>query len=107
MEEFSQLARPCILCLLYDFIVDNETRCRTAPAGNYERTFGLMILSKKELKNTTVIPQNDQSQLRGILTASVRKPSYGIMYVHPLAQCDKIDRLASTIVSLTSKCLLY
>ena len=40
LEEFSRLARPCILCLFYDLIVDSETQCRIAPAGNYERTFG-------------------------------------------------------------------
>ena len=71
-EILSQLPQPCLLCLLYDFIVTNETRCVTEITSNYERTFGLMILSTKELKNPMVIPQNNQSQLRGILTASVR-----------------------------------
>ena len=71
-EILSQLPQPCLLCLFYNFIITNETRCLTDVTSNYERTFGLMILSTKELKNPMVIPHNSQSQLRGILTASVR-----------------------------------
>jgi hypothetical protein len=60
-------------CLLLEFNSSNETECLTIPASNFERTFGLMLLSKKELLNPTANPFNNYSQIRGYLTASVSR----------------------------------
>ena len=71
--QLANLALPCKLCLFLEFLVTPDTPCRTALARDNERTFGLMILSTKELKNPTANPYNNQSEFRGFLTASVRK----------------------------------
>ena len=67
-----QVSESCLLCLIDNVLVTSDSQCLTTPASDYEMTYGLMILSKKELKNQTVMPHNNQSQMRGILTASVR-----------------------------------
>ena len=66
------MSKSCLLCFVDNVLVTSDSSCLTAPARDYEITYGLMILSKKELKNQTVMPHNNQSQMRGILTASVR-----------------------------------
>ena len=69
----TELSVPCLLCFTFQTSLSiNETECTTILASNYDRTFGLMLLSNKELKNSTVHPFNNQSQARGFLTASVR-----------------------------------
>ena len=65
------MADACSTCLLLELNSRNETDCLTIPASNFERTFGLMLLSKTELLNPTANPFNNYSQLRGYLTASV------------------------------------
>ena len=69
-----QLSKSCLLCLFDHVLVTSDSPCLTTPASDYEMTYGLMIISKKELKSQTVMPHNNQSQIRGILTASVRSP---------------------------------
>jgi endonuclease/exonuclease/phosphatase family metal-dependent hydrolase len=69
--QLASLSLPCKLCVFYEFLVNPDTPCRTALARDNERTFGLMMLSTKELKNPTATPYNNQSEIRGFLTASV------------------------------------
>ena len=45
--------------------------CLADPASRYEKAYGLMLLSTKELNNPLVQGQNNQSQQRGLATASV------------------------------------
>jgi len=45
--------------------------CLADPASRYEKTYGLMLLSTNELNNPLVQGQNNQSQQRGVVTASV------------------------------------
>ena len=61
----------CLLCLELEFLVTNQSRCLTDPASRYQKTYGLMMLSTKELKNPLAQGQNNQSQHRGLLTATV------------------------------------
>lgn len=53
--------------------VSSVQTCSTSEekASRYEMTFGLMILSKKELSNTSVEGFNNRSQFRGFLQATV------------------------------------
>ena len=71
IEEIARLADECTLCLFLETSITNETMCRASPASSYENTFGLMILSKKELINPRSSPFNNQSSIRGYLAASV------------------------------------
>jgi hypothetical protein len=71
LEVLTRLSDDCIRCLFREVVVTNQTRCLTVPARDNERTFGLMMLSTKELKNPTASPYNNQSQIRGFLTTSV------------------------------------
>ena len=70
-EEITRLPESCNLCLFFEVNSSNETECVTT-ASDYEKTFGLMLLSKKELINPTANPFNNQSLIRGYLTASVK-----------------------------------
>ena len=45
--------------------------CATDPADFYTTTYGLMLLSRKELKDTRAFPFSPESQLRGYLEATV------------------------------------
>ena len=72
MQETASLPEPCSLCLLFEGSTTDDTQCRTSPASNFEKTFGLMLLSKKELLNPRANPYNNQSLIRGYLTASVK-----------------------------------
>ena len=76
--EFSNVSEECSLCLAYEASVTNTTECSTLLASNYEQTFGLMIISKKELKNPTADRFNNHSMIRGFLTASVMKFMHAI-----------------------------
>ena len=69
----------CRICFALEFFATNQSRCLSEPASRYDRTYGLMILSTKELKNAKVLKQNNQSQFRGILTAAV---SYCLKDLH-------------------------
>ena len=72
-ELLTSLPEPCVICLLLGpDTTGNESQCLADPASRYEKTYGLMILSTKELKNPLAQGQNNQSQIRGLLTASVR-----------------------------------
>lgn len=65
------MPEPCILCLVYEMTTTEQTQCRTSPVSNYEKTYGLMLLSKKQLINPRVNSYINQSQIRGYLSASV------------------------------------
>ena len=51
-----QVSKSCLLCFVDNVLVTSDSPCLTTPARDYEITYGLMILSKKELKNQTVMP---------------------------------------------------
>ena len=68
-ELLAALPDPCSICLLMATI--DISVCLADPASRYERTYGLMLLSTKELINPLVQGQNNQSQRRGLITASV------------------------------------
>ena len=46
--------------------------CANEPAGRYERGYGLMLLSRKPLRDTRISDYNVQNQFRGYLQATVR-----------------------------------
>ena len=71
LSELANLPESCIICFFLEVNISNETECLTIPASNFEKTYGLMLLSKKELINSTANPFTNQSQIRGYLTASV------------------------------------
>ncbi len=54
--------------------------CGNEPASRYRRSFGLMLLSRKELINPMTSPYLPQSNIRGYLSASVSL-HYAIIHV--------------------------
>ena len=65
---FSQQCRNCISIYL---VVGDFTSCLTEPADRYQTSYGLMLLSRKELKDTQASGFTSQSQFRGYLRATV------------------------------------
>ena len=63
-------SRECLNCLLYSG--DNVGLCATSPTSRYETTYGVLLLSRKELKNTAAKGFTVDSHIRGFLQASVR-----------------------------------
>ena len=73
LQEAALLPESWTLCLLYEGSTTDNMVCRTYSASSFEKTCGLMLLSKNELLNPKARPYVDESQIRGFLTASVRK----------------------------------
>ena len=106
-EEFTRLADACSSCLIFEFNSRNETDCLTIPASNFERAFGLILLSKRELHNPTANPFNNHSLLRGYLTASVSRMyiathRYAIYNVWCLAEASILHSNYVSTLSLHS-----
>ena len=67
LNDFSLTCRNCILLNSGSEI----GLCASTPASRFDTNYGLMLLSRKELKNTNVALYNSQSQFRAYLEASV------------------------------------
>ena len=67
------LSFECKYCIIFHLgTTGNISRCSYDPAVNYEKTYGLMLLSKKEItENKTDGYLGNVSQARGFLQASV------------------------------------
>ena len=81
MDFLLVLPEPCLICLS---LAMNFPVCLADPAIRYEKTYGLMLLSTKELNNPLVQGQNNQSQQRGVATASVSTSIHLLLalYIH-------------------------
>lgn len=74
LDILAPLSTECKLCLLINIGTSNGSieKCVTEPVTNYERTFGLMLLSKKEI----IVGRaqgylGDDSEARGFYQASI------------------------------------
>ena len=68
--QVNSLDSACKNCVLL-YSESNITICESLPASRFDTNYGLLLLSRKELKNTNVAPYNSQSQFRAYLEASV------------------------------------
>ena len=68
IRNFSQECADCISTL-------GPNVCLASPADRFQRTYGLMLLSRRELKDTRASGYNPQSQFHGYLRATVSRKS--------------------------------
>ena len=73
-RSFSDKCADCIT--LYLPSPSGFTACLSDSADRFERHYGLMLISRRELKNTKVSGFNPLSQFRGYLKATVSLPVY-------------------------------
>lgn len=67
LNSFGSVCRDCVVL----HVATGPGICVESPASRFETNYGLMILSRKELKNTNASGYNPLSQFRGYLEASV------------------------------------
>jgi hypothetical protein len=71
LQVLASLSAECKLCLLLN-VATGLTNCVTEPVTNYEQSFGLMLLSKKEINASRIQGYlGNVSEARGYLQASV------------------------------------
>ena len=89
----SSLTDACRECVIFSMGISLQSvsSCSTTEkASRYETTYGLMLLSKKEMKVTDYGGITNQSQFRGYLKATV-----SLLYIYNNCSSDTIDH-AST-----------
>ena len=65
------LSEPCRICLQTYIITSEISTCLTDPADRYVRSYGNMLISRKELKDRKAAGWDSNHQFYGYLQASV------------------------------------
>lgn len=87
------LSTECALCMLINIDTGTGiTRCTTEPETNYERSFGLMLLSRRKISSSRAEGYlGNVSQIRGFYQASVSLESCSLSAPSPPSLLRKIN----------------
>ena len=80
LSELIQMNEECLVCLFLDLL--GFTECATQPRSKHLQTYGLMLLSRRPLKNSKVVPlvPETDGRVSGVFRAYIKATVSSLKY---------------------------